>query len=111
MTNNHLLLTIPFDGSTTLAFIVHQLSNHGLHVARSFELDSACASPTHGVCPHNGQFPCDCGLMVILVGIIGSETFPVILHSHGDETEIYLDEAERAARRKIGDRVIQALTL
>jgi hypothetical protein len=103
---NNLLLTLPFDGNTTFAFVAHQLSNYGLHVARSFDLDSACASPIHGVCPHNGQSPCDCELIVLLVGNFGTETFPVILHSNGDETEIYLDGAESAARRTIGDRVI-----
>lgn len=111
MNHNDPILVLPFDIELTFSFVVFQLNNLGLHVVRGFEVDSACVSPIHGFCPHTGQSPCGCQVMILQAGDTGNEIFPIIIHSRGNETEIYLDEAEKAVRSTIGDRIIQALSL
>lgn len=111
MNHNDPILVLPFDIELTFSYVVLQLNNIGLHVVRGFEVDSACVSPIHSFCPHTGQSPCGCQVVILQAGDTGNENFPIILHSRGNETEVYLDEAEKAVSPMIGDRIIQALAL
>ncbi len=103
------LLDLPFDCETSVSYIVQQLNHTGLHAARSFEIDSACASLATGICSHDLNSPCTCQLVVLLVADSCLEPVSVILHSYSSKTEIYVDDAESGSRREIIDQIIQAL--
>ena len=105
------LLDLPFDRETSVAYIVQQLSNTGLHAARSFEIDSACGSLTTGICSHDLNSACTCQMVVLLVTDSCPEPVSIILHSYSSKTEIYIDETEKGSRQDIIDRIIQALVL
>lgn len=109
MSSSQRLIDIPFDCETSVAYTVHQLKNAGLHVSRSFELDSACGSLTTGICSHDQESPCKCQLVVLRVTVSGSEPVSLILHSYNGKTEVYLDEIGPSTRQEIKARINQAL--
>lgn len=109
MSGNLHLLDLPFDYNTCIAYTFHQLANAGLHVSRSFELDSACGSLSTGICSHDPKSPCKCQLVVLLVTDSGLEPVSIILHSFNDKTEIFLDDGEKITRQGIKDRIARAL--
>jgi hypothetical protein len=82
--------TFHMDSETALARLDHQLARRGLRVVRSFDLQSACASQPGQVCPHHGDAPCDCQMVILLV--YGAQAAPasVVLHSHRGMTDIDL---------------------
>lgn len=88
MVRTEQLLQLSLDGETTVALVTHVLTKAGLHVQRSFDLQSACASFTDNVCPHHGDTPCDCQLVVLLVYLKESRPVSLIIHSHRGTTEL-----------------------
>lgn len=109
MSFNLPLLDLPFDSDTSVAYIVHLLTNRKLHVSRSFKLDSACGSLSTGICSHDPKSPCECQLVVLLVTDSGLEPVSIILHSYNDNTEIFLDDGEKITGQEINERITQAL--
>lgn len=88
MNPDNCLLTIQSGCETVITEIKKGLSGRGYAVMRSFDLKSACASYPDLICPHHGESPCDCQLVVLLV--YEDETNPVslIIHSHRGQTEV-----------------------
>jgi len=84
------LSTINLDCETAITRFSQQLEALGLRVVRSFDLKSACASYPDMTCPHHGDSPCDCQMVVLLV--YGTEATPasVVFHSHRGNTEVDL---------------------
>lgn len=84
------LSTFNLDCETVIAQLSQQLATWGLQVARSFDLQSACASFTDLICPHHGDAICDCQMVVLLV--YGTEGAPasLVLHTHRGKTDIDL---------------------
>jgi hypothetical protein len=64
----------------------------GFRAVRSFDLRSACA-PLGVPCPHHGQGPCDCQLIVLLVYDWFGSPYSLTLHGSGHQCEIKLVEA------------------
>ena len=81
------LSTLNFDCETVITQLTRSLTQSGLRVVRSFDLQSACASFPDLTCPHHGDSNCDCQLVVLL--IYGTEAIPatIILHSHRGKTD------------------------
>ena len=92
-----LLLDFPLDGDRAVVFTRQLLTNAGLQVARSFELDSACGSMTDNICPHSGEAPCNCQVFVLSVRDGISTLAYLVLHACKDTTEVFLE-----VRRKFG---------
>ena len=88
MVRTEQILQLSLDGETTTALVTHVLTEAGLRVQRSFDLQSACASFTDNVCPHHGDAPCDCQLVVLLVYLKESRPVSLVLHSHRGTTEL-----------------------
>lgn len=88
MNTDNCLLTLQSDCETVITEIKKRLSGRGYTVMRSFDLKSACASYPDLICPHHGEPPCDCQLVVLLV--YENETSPVslVIHSHRGQTEV-----------------------
>ena len=84
------LSTLNLDCETVIAKITRTLTQQGLRVVRSFDLQSACASFPDLTCPHHGNSPCDCQLIVLL--IYGNDPTPasVVLHTHRGKTDVDL---------------------
>ena len=84
------LSTINLDCEAVIFWISKQLEDMGLRAVRSFDLKSACASYPGMTCPHHGDSPCDCQMVVLLV--YGAEATPasVVLHSHRGNTDVGL---------------------
>lgn len=109
MASNFHILDIPFDCETSVAYVTHQLINTGLHVSRSFELDSACGSLMTGICFHDPNSPCKCQMVILQV--IEAELAPVsvVFHSYKDETEVLLDYEEKTTEPGIIECITKAL--
>ena len=66
-----------------IAWIVHQVSEAGLQVIRTFDLRDARHDPVDCPCPHHGTDQCDCQMVVML--IYGEDNQPVSLVAHSYE--------------------------
>jgi hypothetical protein len=64
----------------------------GFRAVRTFELRSACV-PVRIRCPHHGQGPCDCQLIVLLVYDWLGSTYSLTVQGSGHQCEIELVEA------------------
>lgn len=84
------LLNLELNCDAAVAQITQQMVDLGFRVIRSFDLQSACASYPSQVCPHHGDAPCDCQLVVLLVYGPDVEPASLVIHSHRGQTEIAL---------------------
>jgi len=75
------LLTLREETESAVANASAHLKQSGMHVVRSFDLQSACASPPGFICPHHGENPCNCQMVVLL--IYDGERGPVCMVAHG----------------------------
>ncbi len=84
------LSTLNMDGESTIAHLTRWLAHYGLRIVRGFDLQSACASVTDLTCPHHGDYPCDCQLVVLLVYGVDTPPASIVLHTHRGKTDIDL---------------------
>ena len=103
------LLDLPFDCENAQAYLVHLLKASGLNVKPTFELDSACASLSTGICSHDPDSLCSCRLVVLRVANYPNEIVSIILHSYDDKTEVFLEELEEPASPEVKNRIRTAL--
>jgi hypothetical protein len=105
-----LLLDFPLDGDRAVVFTRQLLTNAGLQVARSFELDSACGSMTNNICPHSGEAPCNCQVSVLSVRDGITTPAYLVLHACKDTTEVFLEGGGSSALSEdLKNRIIEAL--
>ncbi len=106
------LSTLDMDSETTIAHLTQWLTNQELRIVRSFDLQSACASFSDRICPHHGDYPCDCQLVVLLVYSAAAAPVSIMLHTHRGKTDIDLVDSpnnhlcqllEKTIRRWIED--------
>jgi len=90
MTHGTYLSTLNLDCETTIRQLTKWLEARELRVIRSFDLQSACASLPTLPCPHHGDSPCDCQLVILLIYGSGAVPASVVLHSHRGMTDIDL---------------------
>ena len=104
------LSTINLDCEAVIFRLSKQLEDLGLRVVRSFDLKSACASYPDMICPHHGDAPCDCQMVILLV--YGAETTPasVVLHSYRGNTDIELvDTPENRSDKRLVEMIRLAI--
>jgi hypothetical protein len=82
------LVNLPMDCEAAVAQVSRQLSDYGLQVIRSFDLQTARSAHTHCTCPHHGTDLCDCQLVVLLV--YGHPSGPGTLVAHGRDGQTQL---------------------
>ncbi len=88
-----------------------RLTQAGLKVVRSFDLQSACADRPGGVCPHHGTAPCNCQLAVLL--IYGQADAPVVLMAHGYDNQTgfsVVDIPQQRADPQVAAAIVAAIT-
>ena len=76
---------------------IRLLSNAGLEVVRTFDLQSACADQPGGVCPHHGTAPCNCQLAVLLV--YGQAEAPAALLAHSCDGQTWFSVVDGPLQR------------
>lgn len=102
------LLDFPLDCQTAVALAICRLTAAGLRVKRSFELDSACAPFTNTRCPHSGEIPCDCKLVVLIVGNAETGSIPLVFHDCDGRTELLLEDImEDPSQQILKDRIVR----
>ena len=84
------LLDLNEDCETAVANVTARLIGSGLRVVRSFDLQSACASSPSQACPHHGQGPCDCQLVILMVYDTGGQPDSLVLHTCDGQTQVGL---------------------
>ncbi|MBU4226378.1 MAG: hypothetical protein KKC71_11245 [Chloroflexi bacterium] len=89
MENYRPALTLELDCDSALALLQICLNRQGFRSIHSFELASACASPSDPACPHHPGEVCECRLVTLTVYIDDIGSIPLVLHGHGYATEIY----------------------
>jgi hypothetical protein len=84
------ILTLQADSQTAIEYSIQRLDRSGFQVMRSFDLKVARAAHVGCTCPHHGTDQCDCQMVVLLV--YGQDETPVtlVVHGHGDQTQITL---------------------
>jgi hypothetical protein len=87
-------LVFNFDSQTAIKAVMTTLARHGLHVIRSFDLQSALGAHGGCECPHHGTAQCNCQFVVLLVygeaslrGGKAAEPVVITTHSRDNRTE------------------------
>ncbi len=91
-------------------WVTSHVSEAGLQVKRTFDLQVA----RHGLavcpCPHHGTYECDCQMVVLLV--YGSESQPVSIVAHGNHNQTWfsiVDTAQQRANSRLERAIEEAL--
>ena len=84
------LLDLNEDCETAVANVTARLSDSGLRVVRSFDLQSACVSYPSQTCPHHGQGSCDCQLVILMVYDTEGQPDSLVLHTCDGQTQVSL---------------------
>ena len=99
MDSSNDLLAVAIDCQIAAATVTRRMEELGLHVVRSFDLSTAaCVARPDLPCPHHGNVPCTCQLVVLLV--YGKEGPPVSLIAHGYDNQTWfyvVDDPRRPA--------------
>ncbi|HLA97093.1 MAG TPA: hypothetical protein VJL34_01465 [Anaerolineales bacterium] len=83
-------LTIPMGFEIVLTQVSLRLIAEGMSITQTFELDSACALFNENHCPHGGNSPCQCRLVVLMVSETPLMCVSLVFHGHDKETEIWI---------------------
>jgi hypothetical protein len=111
MSDNSPFLIIVQSYDEALTWVTRRLSNVGLSVMPTFDLQAARLAHTDCLCPHHGTEQCDCQMVILLV--YGSDHQPISLvaHSYGGSTWFSLvDTPQQRADPRLEEAIIQALT-
>lgn len=81
-------LAVDKPGAEVQAWIHQQLTDAGLRVVQTFDLQVARLAHTDCTCPHHGMADCDCQLTVLLVYQQDDEPSSLVIHSRDGCTEV-----------------------
>jgi hypothetical protein len=91
------LPSLNLDAEQALPLITNLLSDLGLQVLPSFDLQAARASQIRCKCPHHGTAQCDCQMVVLL--IYGQDNQPTSMVIHGQDGKTYLSLVDNPQQR------------
>lgn len=83
-------VTIEKNSREAIGWTIQQLSNAGLEVNRTFDLQEARLSHPDCPCPHHGSESCNCQMCVLLVYQKDQPPASLLLHSFQETTWLYL---------------------
>lgn len=93
-----------------VAWIIRQVSNAGLQVLRTFDLQDARHDPAECPCPHHGTERCDCQMVVLLIYKDDYQPVSLVAHSHDGRTWFSLvDTPQQRADPWLQRTILQAL--
>ena len=93
MSQSNLLRTIPTAWEEAIPFVTSALTNAGLQVVQSFDLQLARATHVACNCPHHGTDQCNCQYAVFLIYKNNSSPTTLVAHGRDGKTEITLIES------------------
>lgn len=85
----------PYD--EVLPWLKQKLSQAGLRMMQTFDLNTTRLDPKDCPCPHHGTDKCDCQMVVLLV--YGSAPEPATLILHGNDGQTWLSLTDRPGQR------------
>ncbi|HEX6303274.1 MAG TPA: hypothetical protein VFZ76_03730 [Anaerolineales bacterium] len=111
MNQTKLLLELTLDSETAIGLIKSLLAEADLRAVRTFDLQSACASFTEKNCPHHGNGPCNCQLVVLQVYGQYPVPVPLVIHGCDQQSEVYtLDSPDQPSQPDFDKQIRQILT-
>lgn len=91
--------------------ISHQLSQSGLQVVQTFDLQMTQFDPGVCTCPRHGTQACNCQMSVLLVYEPGSPPASLLVHGYDGQTSFTLvDSARQSAPASLVSRLQSALS-
>jgi hypothetical protein len=113
--------TVTLECEEVAARLSRGLSEAGLQVTRSFDLQSArqtLREPETCPCPHHGTTDCTCQYVVLLVGGAPGSPLTLVAHGHDGRTHVSIEGAGQAypelvaaVRAAVGRDLMPASTL
>ena len=112
MSQGTYLLTLNLDSKKAVNRMVDRLTEDGMQVIRSFDLQTARTAHVDCECPHHGKDECDCQLVVMLVYDERGTLLTLLAHGKDNKTHFALvDPPERVQERILKNKILQALAL
>lgn len=103
-----LVLEQPCNEAT--AWVIRQISDAGLQVLRTFDLQDARHDPAECSCPYHGSEQCGCQMVVLLIYGDNYQPVSLVAHSHGNRTWFSLvDTPQQRADPHLQRAIRQAL--
>lgn len=106
------LISLNLDGNLAVKRLSNRLICDGMHVIRSFDLQTAKAAYENYPCPHHGVNQCDCQLIVMFVYDDHGSQLKIIAYSKDQKSHFsIIDPPLDDREQKIKDKILQALSL
>lgn len=86
MSTSYPFLTLEQSCNEAVAWVVRQVSEVGLQVMCTFDLQVARHDPMDCHCPHHGTAQCDCQMVVLLVYGEDYQPISMVVHCHDGRT-------------------------
>lgn len=90
MSQNVAFLTLNQAWSDVSAWVTHQLSNSGLWLIQTFNLQAARQAQIDCTCPHHGKSECNCQILVLLVYRHTGNPITLMIHGYDSITWLSL---------------------
>lgn len=104
------LLTVSLESEAAVAKVIQRLSEDGLQVVRSFDLQIARSAHKHCVCNYHGTEQCDCQMIVLLVYEQQGQPLTMVVHSRNGQTHIEMVETpQQRPGWHLKDAILRAL--
>lgn len=102
------IVTIEAPADEIVQILMNAFSALGLHVNRSFDLQSACASH-HSPCPHHGTIPCSCQVVVLMLYDWEGKQYGLTIHGSEGQSEVAIIKAGQEWSKLIIDTILHAV--
>lgn len=106
------LLILEGSCSDAAAWLIRLVSDAGLHVLRTFDLQDSRHAPAKCPCPHHGTGKCDCQMVVLLIYGAGSQPVSLVSHCHDGRAWISMvDSLQQPADPELKAAIQRALSI
>jgi hypothetical protein len=93
-----------------ISWVIHELTESGLQISRTFDIKAAQHMNAGCPCPHHGTGSCDCRMVVLLVYSGNRPPVSLVAHGYNDRTWLYLvDTPQQRADPHLEVTIRQAL--
>ncbi len=104
------ILTLDKPCDTAVDWVVEKISEAGLSIMRTFDLQVARQANIDCPCPHHGTDQCDCQMVVLLVYKPGHQPISIVAHGYDGQTWFsVVDSAQQRADPKLEAAIRHAL--
>lgn len=100
-------LVLKKDCGEAVRWFSDHLTQSGLQVVQTFDLNMARFDHSSCSCPHHGTEQCDCQLVVLLVYGNGSPPASIVVHSHDGQTWFTLVDSPQQSIPYVLEAAIQ----